>query len=56
MKYNKGRGRLSSNDTLFDDRWLNGVKTEEEANSEVIDYCGPSKTSHKLFCPAKLKK
>ena len=56
MKYNKGRGRLSSNDTLFDDRWLNGLKTEEEANSEVIDYCGPAKTSHKLFCPAKLKK
>ena len=55
MKDIKGWGKLSSNDTLFDDRWLNGVKTEEEKNSEVIDYCGPVKTSHKGFFPDKLK-
>ena len=44
-KDNKGYGQLSSNDTLFDDSCFNGVKTAEETNAEVVDYCCPVKTS-----------
>ena len=55
LKDNKRCGQLSSNETLFDDIWFNRMKSAEEANAEAVDYCGPVKTSHNVFCPAKLK-
>ena len=55
IKDTKGCGHLSSNDTLFDDSWFNRVKTSDEANAEIVDDCVIVKTSHKGFCPAKLK-
>ena len=42
----KGCGLMSSNYTLFDDRWFNRLKTAEEKNADVVDYFGPVKTSH----------
>ena len=47
--------QLSSNDTLFDDIWFNGVKTGEAENAEVVEYCAPAKTSHMGFYPDNLK-
>ena len=52
----KGCVQLSSNDTLFSDIWFSGLKTEDEANEEEVYYCGPIKTSHKIFCLSKLEK
>ena len=49
MKDTEGCGQISYNDTLFDDNWFNIVKTEDEANAEVVEYCGPVKTIHKRF-------
>ena len=51
-----GWGKMSSNDTLFYDRWFSRVKTVEEENAQVVDYCGPLKTSHKVLCLANLEK
>ena len=56
MKNIKGCGQLSSNDNLFDDIWLNRVKIAEEENAQVVDYCGPLKTSHKVLCLDNLEK
>ena len=55
MKDTKVCGQMSSNETLFDDSWFNGVKTEEQANSEILHYCEPAKTSHKVYLLSKLK-
>ena len=55
MDFIKGCGQMSSNDILFDDRWFNGLKTTEEANVEVVDYCGAVKSSHKGFFLSTLK-
>ena len=49
MNDTKGCGQMSSNDTLIDNMWFNGVKTAEEDNAEVVDYFGRVKTSHKGF-------
>ena len=49
MKANKGCGKLSSNNNLFDYGWLSGVKKTEEANAEVLDHFWPVKTSHRGF-------
>ena len=55
MKDTKGCGKMSSNGTLFYDSWFNELRTSDEAKSEVVDYCGPAETGHKVFCPAKLE-
>ena len=49
MKTNKGCGKLSSNNTLFADRWFIRFTTADEENAEGVDYYGPVKTSHKDF-------
>ena len=54
MKANKECGKFSSNEKLFDDGWLSGVKTVEESYEEVLYYCGPVKISHKGVFLAKL--
>ena len=50
----KGCGDLTSNDTYFADSWFSSVKMVEETMAAVVDYCGPTKTSHKGFCLATL--
>ena len=55
-KDTKGCVQLSSNDTFSDNIWFKGEKTAEEENTEVVDYCGPVKTSHKVFCLSTLEK
>ena len=56
MKATKGCGKISLNDTLFSDSWFSGVKTEEEVNTEGINFCGTLKTSHEGFFLAMLEK
>ena len=56
MNTTKGWGKLSSNDTFFYDRWFIRVKTAGEENAQVVDYCGPLKTSHKVLCLDNLEK
>ena len=56
LEVNEGCVKLSSNDTIFDYSWFSRFKTTEEANTEGLDYCGPLKTTHKVFCLAKLEK
>ena len=45
----KGCGQLTSNDTYFSDSWFSSVPTDEEIAAVGVDYCGPGKTSHKVF-------
>ena len=52
----KGCGQLKSRNTYFSDIWFSGVKTAEEAVSEVVDHCGTVKTIHGFFCLATLEK
>ena len=52
----KGYGQLTSNDTYFDYIWFSGVKTDEDAMVEGVDYFGLVKTIHKGFCLATLEK
>ena len=56
MKATKGCGQLSSNDTFFSDIWFSGVKKAEKAMDEGVDHFGHVKTTHKIFCLAKLEK
>ena len=56
IKYTRDCGQLSSNDTLFSNRWFVGVKIVEEGNSEGVYYCGPVKISHKEIFLAMLEK
>ena len=53
---NKGCGQLSSNETFFADIWFSGVKTEDKAMAEGVDYCGTVKASHKEFYLDMLEK
>ena len=46
----KGCGQLTSNETYFADIWFSGMKTAVETMNFGVNYCGPSKTSHKAFC------
>ena len=39
--------KFLSNDIFFADRWFGGFKTVDEANTEVLDNCGPIKTSQR---------
>ena len=50
----KGFGQLTSNYTYFSDRWFSGVKMDEEAMAEGVDYCGPVKMIHEGFHLATL--
>ena len=52
----KGCGKLTSNDTYFDDSWFISIKTAEDMAAAGVDYCGPVKTSHKVFCLTTLEK
>ena len=45
----KGCGQLTSNNTYFANSWFSSVKTAEEAMAVVVNYCGLSKTTHKVF-------
>ena len=47
---------MTSNDTYFAYIWFSGVKKYEEDMAEVVDYCGPVKTSNNGFCLNKLEK
>ena len=49
-------GKLKSNDTYFSDSWFSGVKTDEDAMDERVDYCGPENTIQKGFCLATSEK
>ena len=49
MNTTKGWVKMSSNEIFFYDRWFVRVKTAAEANIQVVDYCGPLKTSHKVL-------
>ena len=49
MNTTKELGKLSSNDTLFYDRWFIRVKTAGDKNAQVVDYCRTLKTSHKVL-------
>ena len=51
---NKGCGQLTSNDTYFSYSWFSYVKTAEDMAAAGVDYCGPAKTSQKVFCLTKL--
>ena len=48
VKSTKGFSQFLLNETLFADSFLSEVKTAEEANIEVVYYCRPAKTSHKV--------
>ena len=48
-KFQKGYGKLTSNDTHFADIWFSYVKTAEDMAAAGVDYCGPAKTIHKSF-------
>ena len=50
-----GCGKLISNETYFSDSWFSSVKTAEEAMAAGVNYCGPVKTSHRVFCLATLE-
>ena len=39
----------------FTDNCFRGIRTAEEVNIEVVDYCRPMKTSHNVFCLFKLE-
>ena len=52
----KGCGHLTSNITHFSDSWFSSVKNVEEMVAAGVDYCGPTKTSHKGFYLATLEK
>ena len=52
----KGCGKLTSNDTYFDDIWFSSVKTSDYMAATGVDYCGLVKTSHKVFCLGTLEK
>ena len=56
MNTTKQLGKLSSNDAIFYDIWFIRVKTAGEANPQVVYYCGPLKTSHKVLCLDNLEK
>ena len=56
MKYTKGCGKLSSNDTLFSYIQFSVVKKEEEDTSQGVEYCGPVKTINKVFYLSMLEK
>ena len=51
----KGCGKLTSNDTYFDDSWFSGAKIAVELMFEKVDYCVLVKTSHKGFFLATLE-
>ena len=46
-KATKGYGKMSLNYTLFADSWFSRVKKAGEVMAEGVDYCDPTKTSHK---------
>ena len=52
MMATEGFGQIISNDNYFYYIWFSGVKTDEEAMAEGVDYCGTVKTVHKVFCIA----
>ena len=52
----KGCGQLTSNNTYVDDSLFSSIKTAEEIASTGVDYCGPVKTSHKVFFLDTLEK
>ena len=54
-KATKGCGKLSPDETFFTGMCFSGVTTAEESNSEIVDYYGPVKTSHKGFFLATSK-
>ena len=45
----KGCGQLTSNNTYFADSFFSSVKTAEDMAAAGVNYCGPVKTSHKVF-------
>ena len=45
----KGCDQMTSNETYFTDRCFSGVKTVEESMYEGVEYCGPVKTTLKVF-------
>ena len=49
---NKGCVNMTLYDTSFSDSWFSHVKTAEDEMATEVDYCGPVKTSHKVFCLA----
>ena len=49
MKDTKGSGKISSNNTFFDDSCFRSFKMTDEAKTEGVDYCGTMKKSHKGF-------
>ena len=49
---NDGYKRVQTTDVkdqLIYDSWFSGMKMDEEAMDEGVDYCGTVKTSHKGF-------
>ena len=46
----KGCVQLKSNDTYISYSWFSFLKTSEEAMAARVDYFGPVKTSHNVFC------
>ena len=48
-KTNKECVQMSSKNTFFSENWFNGLKTEEEENSQGVYYCGPTKMKNKGF-------
>ena len=55
MKATKGFGKLSFNNTFFDDIWFNIVTTEEEGHTYGIDYFRLEKTNQRGFLLSILK-
>ena len=55
MMAKKGCGQLTSKDTYFSYIWFSGVKTAEEAMSEVVYYFRPVKMGNKGFFLAILE-
>ena len=51
-----GCSQLTPNDTYFLDSCFSSVKTAEEMAAAGVNYCGPVKTRHKVFCLATLEK
>ena len=56
MMATKGCGKLTSNDTYFDDIQFGGVKNADYAMAEGAYYCGKMKMIHKGFFLATLEK
>ena len=52
----EGCGQLTSNGTYFADSWFSSVKTAEKMAAAGVNYYGPVKMSHKVFCSATLEK